>query len=152
MNRERQRMQTLKQCRGGSVQKFVANAKDPARQRRARPLPAPLRHDLLQRDAISRAAPRCYDHLRIEPPNVFGRHLATGSAHELPSCGLDEFRDPWSATQSAACPIPHTRLWAGQCGGPACTDLADGALHGRDHFCLPRSVAPTAPAMVAISV
>ena len=148
MDCEGQRLQALQQRGRGRVQKFVAYAIHAAGERSGRALPASLGNDFFQRDALARAAPGGNDHLRIELSDLFGRDLLAGMPKNRPPAASTN-----SATQGceAIRGLPHS---SHQTRG-----LASGAVRARcwlfpaawrDHAS-PRSIAPTVPAMMAMS-
>src|ERR1700722_14621045 len=136
MNRESQRLQTLQQSGCGSIQKFIANAENLAGEPRAGPLPAPIRNNLLQRHAVSPATPFCYDHFGIEMLNCLGCRLATRCAHEVPSSGVDQFRDPGLRCDERLAPFLTPDSGPSSSGGMSAYFFELG-LHGLDHLFAP---------------
>ncbi len=102
---------------------FIPNAKDPPRNRRCGLLPGPPHHDLLQGNTVSRAAPSRDHYFRIEPLDFFCSSLASGSAYELPTRSLDQFRNPFLRSDQGLAPLLAPDPGAGRLRRSGCAFL-----------------------------
>lgn len=89
-------VESLQQCRGRRIEKFVTNTEDASGSRSCRRLPAAITNYFLEWDAISRSAPCRNDDLGIEFDNFFRRHLPPRSSNKFSAGSLSQLGDPLS--------------------------------------------------------
>ena len=73
----------LDQCRCRSVQQFVAQAVHTSASHRGKVGPLAIANYFFKRDAVTRAAPGCNDHVGISLEDGLCRRLLAGRANEL---------------------------------------------------------------------
>ena len=89
MNGRSQRVQAFEQGWRGSVEEFIANAKNLPTYRGGRRLPAPITDYFLQRHSVSRPAPGSDNDFGINAEDLLARDLTTRGAHEIASRSRD---------------------------------------------------------------
>jgi len=87
-------LQAVNQGGCGRIEKLVTNAIDTALLSRGHCGPMTISNDLLQRNAVSSAAPGDDYHIRIFRENRLGRRRRSGCPDEFSACSLRQFGNP----------------------------------------------------------
>src|SRR3954451_2926431 len=123
----------MEQCGSRSVQEVVAYAVNALILGRTHVLPTAVAENLVQRDAVSSAAPGGDEHIRVGLQHTVGAGLGAGLSDEDSTCGIDEFGDPGLRSDQRLAPF-FTEDARPRSAGCALTNCFYGSLHLCDDF------------------